>query len=956
MKKLILTFLFAILLVSTISAAEFDNVYNYNKDTGIVDIRNSILGIPFLQLDKLADIELKQYTTWIEAGKDKLLAVIKVDLYENYEYPFKTIYFENLKNGARTETRDYDLKLKKITGTKEVPIYEYVCRETGKINATGQMGVTCAKEQTGIRTDDVFEWIDFDYSNLEIGSYEIGLFTDVRDGERGDWKIEWFGVEIKEWTLFEDAAAYIQTAQATESTGSGGNNIIAEQFKVTTTFNLVGIQMAMWDIAQGGVNHSFRIADVNASNGVTPDMSANLSINNTALSGIAGTPTHYNISMPPYAFTADTNYSLIMYRIDGGGDYGRYNLGDANVSHCPALSADKGHTWTTYCGTFDMDIIIYGKTSSAVPTISLNAPANASVHLSSNVTVNCSGSDDVGLYNLSLYVDGSLNTTVYNTTTNQTFLSLQENLDGLSVKTYNWTCFAYDDESQINIPVSNYTFNSSQFLENSITYNTQTTEGSIENFILNITLASPYLISSANLSYNHTFYPSTVDNYGSRNYLVSNSLTIPSINANTNSTFYWDLLLNDGSRYNTTSNSQEVFKFNIGNCSNYGILLLNYTLYDEDELTLIANPPTNNLTIEVSLVIYSEEGDNITSYASNFSTNNAQICVGNSSLGNSTYYMDVITRCDGGSDYISEFNHIQHFLLLNTTIPQHISLYDLLTARSQEFLITFKDDNFIRKGDVIVDLSRKYISDGLFRSVEVALTDTNGETLLHLVLGDVIYTLTFKQNGEVLAILDNFLARCDDASIGACKINVNAFSSTLPIDEFNYINGVSYSESFDERIITTIFSAESGTKTMSLNATKFDRFGNQTICSDMLISSSGTLSCTIPDSFGNVTVISTLYADGVIISQKTYSVKEDLSGTYGGSIVILALMIIITLSMMFIASIEGILLGAFLGLVLSALLSFINLGNMFFVGASISWILLAVIIIIWKIAHKEEQR
>jgi hypothetical protein len=317
--------------------------------------------------------------------------------------------------------------------------------------------------------------------------------------------------------------------------------------------------------------------------------------------------------------------------------------------------------------------------------------------------------------------------------------------------------------------------------------------------------------------------------------------------------------------------------------------------------------------------------------------------------------MDVIAQYDAGNSYIGKYNNIQKRLLSNNTIPINVNLYDLYSTNSTEFKVTFKDSNFIKKPNVLVDISRKYIEDGIFRTVEVAKTDSKGETIVHLQLSDAIYTLTFTYLGEVLAILDNVIAKCQNPLYSECTIDVNSYSSVSTIQDFNYINGINLDESFNEntKTVTSTFISESGTNTLVMNITKFDRFGNTTICTDTITSSTGSLSCLIPDSYGNSSILVETYSNGNLISRNIYSLGNKNPDTTGSS-VILALMIVLTLSMLFIADIRGILLGCFIGLILSGALLYVNSGNLFSQGSAITWLLVALIIIIWKINKREE--
>ena len=62
--KIIVGVMIMFMAISMVSALDFDNIATYTKldNYGKYEIRNSILGIPFLQLDKQADITLESNT------------------------------------------------------------------------------------------------------------------------------------------------------------------------------------------------------------------------------------------------------------------------------------------------------------------------------------------------------------------------------------------------------------------------------------------------------------------------------------------------------------------------------------------------------------------------------------------------------------------------------------------------------------------------------------------------------------------------------------------------------------------------------------------------------------------------------------------------------------------------------------------------------------------------------
>ncbi|KKK97106.1 hypothetical protein LCGC14_2656090, partial [marine sediment metagenome] len=98
---------------------------------------------------------------------------------------------------------------------------------------------------------------------------------------------------------------------------------------------------------------------------------------------------------------------------------------------------------------------------------------------------------------------------------------------------------------------------------------------------------------------------------------------------------------------------------------------------------------------------------------------------------------------------------LQNFTLRNSSIPQNINLLDLAVVDSQEFLVTFKSVELLPVAGALIDITRKYINEGVFKTVELPLTDDEGQVIAHLVLSDEIYT--FINNVYIFHLFFNFI-------------------------------------------------------------------------------------------------------------------------------------------------------------------------------------------------------
>ena len=491
------------------------------------------------------------------------------------------------------------------------------------------------------------------------------------------------------------------------------------------------------------------------------------------------------------------------------------------------------------------------------------------------------------------------------------------------------------------------------------TWNEVTQEGAVEDFTLNTTLGTGLTFSSATLNYNGTAYGGTITSTGGTDYYVSRTIDIVNVDVTEEHDFYWTLTLSNGNSYNTTTETQNVTSLVIDDCTSYSTMILNYTLYDEDTQVIIPNTG-ENATIEVNVDI-SPLGSTtpVITYSNTFESNNATICMDTL---DTNYRLDVTTRYSA-FDHVVEFHHIQNWQL-NSSSAQHISLYDLLITESQEFLVIFKDDNFVLVPDALIDVSREYVGEGVFKSVEVAKTDSQGQTIVHLVLSDVRYDIVVKKEGEILASFDNVVAVCQDVSSGECTLNLNQLATHIEPLDYENIGNIAYFWTLDRdaRTIKVDFtSVDSLVVGIDLNVTKFDNFFNESVCSETLTSTTGTITCSIPASFGNVSFLAELYSTDpdvnlVFVGQTLFSLSPSALESFGLAGVIMVIIMFMVLPMMFISSPIGMVFGGIIAIIMMGLLQMFDYGGTFVgTGSMIMWFVIAGLILVWRISKGGKQ-
>lgn len=661
---------------------------------------------------------------------------------------------------------------------------------------------------------------------------------------------------------------------------------------------------------------------------------------------------YYNSSSSSITFNASAtdeigvlNLSLF---IDGSRNYTLNGGVGQNLSfEVSRILSDGTHNWTAETCDSEKCIINSNRTltiDQTKPVINITSPYNSiNYHIKgTNLTINWTVSDD----NL-----GSCWWSMNRGITNNSVICLNNNIsiNITSINQNNFTLWANDTFGNSNY---NYSLWDYKIFQNSISYSNEAIEGSLESFILNISITPSLQLSTGSLIYNGSSYSSSWYEIGN-NFILRKNITIPGTIADTNMSFYWIVNLSDYSSINTTNYNQTVKNLLIGNCTSYSTKIFNFTIIDEELQTKI----NTNTTIDFYMNLLSKEGSSLLNFSKLYDDiNPAEICININLTSSSEYYVKSIIRYLS-DDHEIEYYNLINYTLKNSTIPEEIYLYDLDSADSTDFLISFRDDSFLAVEGALVFIQRQYISENnTFKTVELPITDENGQTVVHLVEKDIIYNIIVKDStsGQILGYFNNIIAFCEDSTIGDCAINLNSYTSGEEV--FNYDDSlkISYTTpifNHTSRVLSIGFSTYDGSaKTVQMLNYKFDMLGNTTACNNSLTSSSGTLSCVIPNSIGNSTIYFNIYVDGDLIITDYINLDED---DYGNEGYFFLLILIISLVMMFLDSKAGMLIGVLIGLIAGILLSVIK-GGIIGLGSSMIWLIVVIIIMVWKLSKEND--
>lgn len=492
------------------------------------------------------------------------------------------------------------------------------------------------------------------------------------------------------------------------------------------------------------------------------------------------------------------------------------------------------------------------------------------------------------------------------------------------------------------------------------TYNTLTTEGANEQFSINLTKASTLQVSAVYLVYNGTSNLISYMTSGNDVY-ASGTITIPTATSDVNVSFYWNIMLSDGSNINTDSNNQTIQKINIDDCSAYSNLIYNYTLYDEGNQTKI----DDGTTIEVQINIYDLSKELL---LINFSqkyedVNPAQVCLESPLLTTVNYSAYTVVKYFANSTTTNESYSIEYYNTLNetignTTVPKNINLYGLKVEDTTKFRLTFRDISYSLAPNILVNVYRQYVSDNDFKIVEIPLTDNNGQTILNLVRNDVVYNfIMINESGDIVGTFNSVTAFCQDFTIGECTINL---APDAPFSE-----SYDYNEEFDISISTPQYDSSQGIvsvdfvtgdltpKKVTMNIFRNNDFGNRSVCSNSLTASSGTINCNVSEiTETDQFLFIYIYVDGSLARQNQINLNASnlrfgiLNGAFYGFLIMLFMVCLFMDDRMVLTVSLGI------GWILIISLGLIN-GKIFGFGSAGIWLLVSIIIFIWKLSQEE---
>ena len=552
--------------------------------------------------------------------------------------------------------------------------------------------------------------------------------------------------------------------------------------------------------------------------------------------------------------------------------------------------------------------------------------------------------------------DSHLDTCIVEYNGVNTTVTCLDNQTTINVTTVlNRTVILYVNDTFGNTNFSSVTWNYKIF-QNSLVFNTTSIGGSTELFTLNITRLSTLQISTVDLVYNES--ASTASFTGGGTSIVERQIVVPNPSSDANFTFFFSFTMSDSTIINTTSNNQSVSSLSIGNCSTFSTLIYNFTLLDETNQTTLIN-----VTIDYDFNLFDlSRTVSIANFSLASVVNPTEICI-NQNITSSTFYsLDAVLKYDSSdTDYFTRFYNILNFTLTNSTIPNTINIYDVTEDIGTAFQLTFKDKFLALAPNILVNVNKQYVADGDFKTVEIPLTDSNGQTILNLERNVGIYNLIFIDiAGNIVATFDKITAFCQDFTIGECTLALDAKGTTPRTFNLTESSQISYVLEYTNSTSTatlTFSSLNSTAVTARIIGTTQNQFGNQSVCDSSLTSTLGTVDCDtssilLTDNY----VFIDIFSNGEFVETRVININPEtplIGGIFGSNGFLIAFLMLLALIMLFSEDKQVLVIAIGLGWAVILMFGLIKGAIIGSISGGI-WLIVSIAAMLWKLREEEK--
>ena len=323
---------------------------------------------------------------------------------------------------------------------------------------------------------------------------------------------------------------------------------------------------------------------------------------------------------------------------------------------------------------------------------------------------------------------------------------------------------------------------------------------------------------------------------GTHNITFIKEFTLPNKDSSTVNV-YWNYTItgvNNTERNLTSNQTQSIINIDIINCSsaNENVSL---TFFPRDEVT---NNIISNVSVDATFEIYINQ-ENVTKINQSFEFRNGDnysICT---QPRNQTFLVDSFITYE--KSLFSQRNYFLTKAQIRGNNTKSVNLYLINDSLDSDVEITVTNENDDPLTDHFVKVLRYFPGNNSFKTVEIARTGENGDTVARLILNDVFYKFIVADSNKTVFTSTN-------SKVLGTQLFLTVTGGSDFLQTLEKIENLEYSFTYNNNsgVYTFTFSdSENIIREALLRVTKKSPGGDETLCENSVESSSGTLTCSI---------------------------------------------------------------------------------------------------------------
>ncbi|KKK88563.1 hypothetical protein LCGC14_2741890, partial [marine sediment metagenome] len=263
--------------------------------------------------------------------------------------------------------------------------------------------------------------------------------------------------------------------------------------------------------------------------------------------------------------------------------------------------------------------------------------------------------------------------------------------------------------------------------------------------------------------------------------------------------------------------------------------------------------------------------------------------------------------------------------------------------------------------NILVNVNKQYVADNDFKTVEIPITDSNGQTILNLERNVGIYNLIFIDiGGNIVATFNKITAFCQDITIEECTLALDAEGTTSKTFNLTNSTQISYTLEYTNSTSLATFnfnSLNSTAITARIIGTTQNQFGNQSVCDSSLTSTLGTITCDASSILetDNYLFID-IFSNGNFVETRVINISPSvplIGGIFGSTGFLIAFLLMLTIIILFSEDKQVLIVMIGIGWAIILLFGLLKGAIIGSVSGGI-WLIISIATMLWKLREEEK--